>query len=37
MNLPAALEESAGESLPQSLKEKARAVREVSYAPVFNT
>ena len=27
MNLPAALEESAGESLPQSLKEKAKAVR----------
>ena len=28
LNLPAALEESAGESLPQSLKEKARAVRQ---------
>ena len=29
MNLPAALEESDGESLPQSLKEKARVVRQV--------
>ena len=28
LNLPAALEESAGESLPQSLKDKARAVRQ---------
>ena len=28
MNLPAALEESSGESLPQSLKDKARAIRE---------
>lgn len=28
LNLPAALEESAGESLPQSLKEKARTVRQ---------
>ena len=28
LNLPAALEESAGESLPQSLKDKARVVRQ---------
>lgn len=28
LNLPAALEESAGESLPQSVKDKAKAVRE---------
>lgn len=36
LNLPAALEESTGELLPQSLKDKARSVREVGGITLLN-